>query len=306
MKLREDAEKARNEAELARANEARLREQVQGRFEQVRKLARVLMFDLHAKVKNLAGATPAIELMVNTAREYLEALSEGAGGDRDLLRDMAEAYEKVGEIQGNPNRAGQLGETQGALASYTRGLEIREKLANEEPGDKEDQRSLALSLLFVGEVLAELADAEGAMKKYERAQGILRGLIAQYPGDLRLLGDLPRVLRSMGEIQRTTGDLQGALGSLHESAGMLFRLQSIDQTGSGEDANLLGLHASVEMDRAEVFMALGRTAEGLEHYRKCLSAFRRMREIAPSDARSQRAVAVAEMRVGESLVRAGG
>ncbi|HUO11053.1 MAG TPA: serine/threonine-protein kinase [Phycisphaerae bacterium] len=304
-KLREQAEKARAEAEVARANESKLREQAQGRFEQVRRLARVLIFDVHAKVKNLAGATPAIELMVKTAREYLESLSGVAKGDRDLLRDMAEAYEKVGEIQGNPNRSGQIGDTQGALASYTRGLAIREELVNQEPGNKEDQRSLARCLQYVGEVSCELGDAEGAMGRNERSLQILRGLIAQHPADLSLRGDLARLLRNKAEIQRMRGDPQGALASLNESAGMLFRLQVVDPEQSGADANLLGVQATVEMDRAEVFMALGRTAEALEHYRKCLSAFRKMRMKSPSDARSHRAVAVAQMAVGESLVRAG-
>ena len=46
-----------------------------------------------------------------------------------MQRELATAYERIGEIQGNPYSAN-LGDADGALASYRKGLAIREKLKN--------------------------------------------------------------------------------------------------------------------------------------------------------------------------------
>ena len=41
------------------------------------------------------GTTKAKELLVPTAREYLDNLARSAGSDRDLPRELAEAYERL-------------------------------------------------------------------------------------------------------------------------------------------------------------------------------------------------------------------
>lgn len=43
------------------------------RFQQVRKLAHTVLFDLNPQIENLAGATPARELLVKTSLEYLDS-----------------------------------------------------------------------------------------------------------------------------------------------------------------------------------------------------------------------------------------
>ncbi len=163
---------------------------------------------------------------------------------------------------------------------------------------------LALCLFYVGEVVFQLGDAAKAGANYQEAKKILQRVIGARPTDLQLRQDLARVLRGIGEAQRTVGDLHGALLTLHESAGMLFRLQFVD-SGRNTDVKMLALHASVEMERAQIFLELGRSAEGLDHYRKCLSAFEQIRALDPSNARSQRAVAIIQAQVGGSLVTLG-
>ena len=110
-----------------RANLQRAR--AEQRFNDVRRLAHSLMFEIDNSVKDLQGSTPTRRLIVSRALEYLDSLAGEAADNPTLQRELATAYERIGEIQGNPYSAN-LGDADGALASYRKGLAIREKLEN--------------------------------------------------------------------------------------------------------------------------------------------------------------------------------
>ena len=96
------------------ARQARIAEQ---RFNQVRTLANAVLFDYHDAIAALPGSTPIRERMVKDALRYLDTLSAESSGDATLQRELASAYEKVGDVQGSPSRAN-LGNFAGALASH--------------------------------------------------------------------------------------------------------------------------------------------------------------------------------------------
>ncbi len=98
------------------------------RFEQVRGLARTFLFDVNDEIENLPGATKARQMLVSTASTYLNSLASEAGGDRSLLLEVAAAYQKIGDVLGDPYRAN-LGRPQDALKNYRRSLQIAEPLA---------------------------------------------------------------------------------------------------------------------------------------------------------------------------------
>jgi len=106
----------------------------QRRFDQVRSLAKSLMFDVHDSIKDLPGATAARKLIVSRALEYLDALSKEAAGDVTLQRELAAAYERVGDVQGDPY-APNLGDAPGAAASYAKASGILEPLLRADPAN---------------------------------------------------------------------------------------------------------------------------------------------------------------------------
>jgi serine/threonine protein kinase len=75
------------------------------RFQQVRKLANVFLFDLHDRLQNLAGATEVRQFVVRTGLDHLAGLEREAGGDPELMRELALAYRKAGDVQGIRSRA---------------------------------------------------------------------------------------------------------------------------------------------------------------------------------------------------------
>ena len=102
------------------------------RFQQVRSLANAFVFDVHDRIEPLPGSTEARKMIVQTALTYLESLRSDIGNDQGLALELASAYEKIGNVQGNPLFRN-LGDTSGALVSLTRAADLLRPLA--EDGD---------------------------------------------------------------------------------------------------------------------------------------------------------------------------
>ena len=111
------------------------------RFNDIRALSNSLIFDVHDSIKDLPGSTPARKIIIDRALRYLNVLSQESGGNIALQRDLATAYERVGKVQGDWLQ-NNLGDTQGALASYEQALKIRKQI-DLRSRDRNDHLSLA-------------------------------------------------------------------------------------------------------------------------------------------------------------------
>ena len=94
----------------------------QRRFAQVRELANTFLFQFYDQVTPLAGSTAVRASIVETARKYLDGLSKEAGGDRDLILELAQAYERLGDVQGRSGA--NLGQLDDARRSYQHALDL--------------------------------------------------------------------------------------------------------------------------------------------------------------------------------------
>lgn len=159
------------EARIASANARR----AERRFNDVRKLANSLLFELHDSIKDLPGSTPARKLLVTRALEYLDSLSQEVKGDPALQRELAAAYQRIGDVQGQPRQAN-LGEPAGAEASYRKALAIREALSDSDPKNIEIRRELVPSYGKLSDLLRSIGDLQGAMaystKEFETARQV--------------------------------------------------------------------------------------------------------------------------------------
>ncbi|HEX5864294.1 MAG TPA: tetratricopeptide repeat protein, partial [Casimicrobiaceae bacterium] len=133
------------------------------------------LFEFHDAIQHLAGATPARELVVKRALEYLDSLAKEAGNDPSLQRELATAYDKVANVQGAPYRDN-LGNYQGALASYRKAVAIREQLRHESPSDEKLQREIGRDYGEIGDLLKVTGDLSAALASYEKALGVLRAI----------------------------------------------------------------------------------------------------------------------------------
>jgi non-specific serine/threonine protein kinase/serine/threonine-protein kinase len=148
----------------ARAADAQAR--AERRFDDVRRLAHVFMFDVHDEIVNVPGTTRARELMVRTASQYLSGLAPEAGSDLGLQRELAAAFVRVGDAQGHPTSAN-LGDTAGARASYARAIDIAAAVLIAQPNDIEAERTRAMAHRRLSDVLGWSGDLTSALSHCE-------------------------------------------------------------------------------------------------------------------------------------------
>ena len=129
----------------------------QRRYEDVRRLARTVIFDVYDQVELLPAATKARETIANTALQYLEGLSGEAKNDPDLAMELAEAYLKVGDVLGNP-RSSNLGRFDDARKSFDKANALYEQVATRDSRRSGVNRGRAQVLLRRASLATARAD----------------------------------------------------------------------------------------------------------------------------------------------------
>ncbi len=154
--------------------------------------------------------------MVRKALEYLDPLAREAGNDAALPGELAMAYQRVGDVQGNPF-SGNLGDPKGALESYRKALAIREALLVAQPDDRPRQRDLTAILDRIGDILRANNDPRQALEHFRRSLETRQSLAAAEPGNLELQRDLNVSHNQTGQALTLTGDSPGALASFRKA-----------------------------------------------------------------------------------------
>jgi eukaryotic-like serine/threonine-protein kinase len=165
------------EARLAAANGRRAEQ----RFEQVRKLANAMVFDVHDAIERLPGATKPRALIVKLGLEYLDQLSRDATADASLQLQVAEGYLKLGRAQGESNESN-LGDQPGAAASYRKAIEILDRLYARDPQNREVITRLS-EALFRLTLIIDSSSERRAMQT--RALALRQADAAAHPDDLQ-------------------------------------------------------------------------------------------------------------------------
>jgi serine/threonine protein kinase len=197
------------------------RNRAQARFNDVRAIANSFLFEFHEAIKDLPGSTPARELVVKRALEYLDKLSHESESDKTLQRELATAYAQIGQIQGNSYYSN-LGDSDGAMKSYLRSFELRRALASADPANRELQHELAEAHAGVGDMHYTLNDLTKGLESYEQAVAIGERLVAEVPANLEYKFSLAVTLGKRGDISGmegypNLGDTAGALESYKRS-----------------------------------------------------------------------------------------
>ena len=137
---------------------------------------------------------------------YLDSLSREAGSDLSLRRELADAYVKVGDIQGSPF-SGNIGDTPGAMESYRKALALREEIVRADPKNISDRAALASGPRPDGShILGDWRHetGPGSLSEGHRHDG---GADSREPGGRSLKRNLWEYLRRYAYAQAQAGDL---------------------------------------------------------------------------------------------------
>ena len=99
------------------------RDRAEKRFEEVRSLAKSVVFDLHDAINELPGSNAARKVLVDKALEYYNSLAAEMPDDPVLRQEMGRSYLRIGDVQGLPTFPN-LGQSREAMVSFRRSAEL--------------------------------------------------------------------------------------------------------------------------------------------------------------------------------------
>ncbi|HLG95533.1 MAG TPA: protein kinase [Bryobacteraceae bacterium] len=211
------------QAAIARTERARAEQ----RFYDVRQLANSLLFEVHDAIENLPGSTPARKILVERALQYLDKLAKEAKGDQSLQRELAAAYEKVGDVQGG-YRSSNLGDFVGFISSYKKALAIRQAVYEAEPSNVEAQRELLRTHGRLSDALIAQGDLAGSLDQLRQLLPIAERLASADPKNLADQRNLALAHLDYGWKSSGTADWQAGLTECRKAAAMLEQIAAAD------------------------------------------------------------------------------
>ena len=185
------------------------------RFEDVRSLAHAVVFELHDAIAPLPGSTRARQLLVTNALRYLDRLQNESSGDPNLQSELAAAYFKIGDVQGQPMFSN-LGQSDSASTSYLKCKTLLTALSVAWP----ESISVRRNLIVVTQRLAEMQHVRGhlgeALTMQLEAKRQVAAEWARHPDYELLRGDMGVACDRLFDLKLQMGDTLGAVAELRE------------------------------------------------------------------------------------------
>ena len=269
------------------------------RFNDVRQLANSLVGELYDSIAEVPGSTSARQLLVTRALGYLDALSREAGRDTSLKVDLADAYQKIGDVQGNPYVAN-LGDVAGARASYTKLVDLRSSIH-----DAVATRQSAVALGMAHSRIGDLDLAQGkyaeAVESYQRALAHLDEARGDDGSADDAAEDRSRVQGRRGVALTWAGRREEAKTALLEAIRLLQLLN--DRPGSSRvmRRGLAVHHANL----GDVYHYEGDFERGLESHQRATAIARALLAETPDAITAKRDLVMMLARVGGGFIELG-
>jgi len=207
------------------------------RQQQVRMMADKLVFDVHDAVRDLPGSTKARAVIVQTALDYLDASVSSVQGDGPAEKELAKAYRRLGDAQGNV-RGANLGDSTGALARYRQASMLLDAALRRAPGDVDAVAERLVLYDRIGTLHALTGQLRDAVQTLE--EGIRFGRASARSNDTDVRSALSSLYLDCSDARRNMNDymtaLRDASEALHLSEGVAAERPS-DQAARHSIAN---------------------------------------------------------------------
>ena len=187
------------------------------------------MFEVHDSIVNLPGATPARSLIIQRGLKYLDSLAQDAAGDRELQRELASAYEKLGAVQYTPSVA-HLGDLSGAIQSHRKAATLREVLVASDPDNLIYRRELLDSYWFLATLVGKQGNLQSELEMIRQQLPARKELARAETTNFTDRYNLAATYVYIGSLLMQMGDVRGALDNQREALKIREHLATLDQT----------------------------------------------------------------------------
>jgi tetratricopeptide (TPR) repeat protein len=262
------------------------------RLAQVRALANKLVFDVHDAVRDLPGATQARKEIIQIAIASLDQTAAAVKGDARAERELASAYRRLGDAQGNVTGAN-LGDHAGALASYHKALGLLENNARRKPSDHAVETERLVVYHRIGAIQFYTGKASDAIQTLQ--EGIRIGRPALDSEDNQLKAALADLYIESCEAKRNMGDSEGSLGDASEALRLFQQIEGSGRATAAMRQSLATAYAAVGMAEGQ----LGRRQDALGHFRGGAAQMEKLVASEPHNASFRRDLMLAYGHIGD-------
>lgn len=267
-----------------RAGVERLR--AERHLNEVRELTSVYLADVYDAVAYLPGGTKARKLLVENSIKYLAALEHEAQDLPQLQRDLAVAYDRLGDVQGDYIGAN-IGDTEGALESHRHALRLRRALVERDP-TLDARRDLLRSCVKLSELrMGQSAVPEGLSLAREGAQ-IADSLLQDKAVTARERRYAAAAYMNYGWAQGLTGDVEPGMKLLEKARQLHEQLAAADPKDADAQRNLVVVAGRMGDVYSE---GVDQPAKALPYYEHALKLVEPIAAADRDDAELQRAKA---------------
>jgi len=283
------------QARIARLNY----ERAERRFQDVRRIANTFIFETDDAIARLPGSTAVRGTMVRSSLQYLDSLAQESSDDPSLQEDLANAYEKVGDVQGRPG-AMNLGGTAASLQSYRKAEGIRRTLLTSAQNDTEREareEALANTLMRISSILRATGDGKQALDADRTALEMRRRLLDRKPSDISRQRNVASSLTATSASLSLLGAFQGVLELRREG---LAIYEELARRNPGSDDDQQGL-ALAHTRMASILLHEKDLKGAITHYREALRIQTALNTAHRGQTQFQVALGLAHSNLGNAL-----
>ncbi len=249
------------------------------RFQQVRALAKSLMFDVYDKIDVVPGSTSAKVELAAAAQTYLDSLAADARASDQLRIETAAGLIRLSEIQGTPGFSS-LQKVSLAEENLERAHAILAPLEQNEP--KSDELLIALGALYAGLSDASLyveSDLDKALAENAKAQAYYASYLERHPDDLHERFQLLAMHGNQGIIEFRSSNSEAALATLTK----VITAFDAPLAEHPESVDLLYGLARTQRIQSEVLVSTDRAAEAVAAAAASLETLEKVRKVIPAE-----------------------
>ena len=249
------------------------------RFQQVRTLAKSMMFDVYDKIDLVPGSTRAKVELAGAAQAYLDSLANDQRASDQLKVETASGLIRLSEIQGTPTFSS-LQEVGLSEENLKRASALLKPLEDTDP--KSDALLIALGDLYAALSNASFfveSDIDKAFAENEKSQASYSAYLARHPDDVHERFQLLALRGDEGVLQFRNNDRDMALETL---ATVVAAFKDLLGTHPGDVDLLYGL-ARTQRAQSEVLVNSNRAEEAVTAASDSIDTMKKIRAAIPAE-----------------------